>query len=592
MKKTLFLRILIGYASVIALLALAVTLFAPPAMRKHHIAERASNLERMALLIEGQVAPFLMTGNTGGDLEGLVTSYGRRTGTRITVIDADGVVLADSEKEPRDMENHLFRPEIQASLRGEKQMSIRASSTLKTDMMYMSIPVAVDGQVRGALRLSYFMKDFEALMESLRGDLLKIVGLVTLLALVLAIFLTRSVTGPLREVIDASSKVAAGDFDVTVSTRRSGEFRGLARSFNAMTGKLKDMFGEIRLQNEEIGSILASIREGLCVLDGDARIVLCNAGFRRIAGNDAPEGRHFWEVVRSSAAAEVVRKVRESGTEAAAEASIGDRAYYCSAARLAAGDRIVVTLHDVTEFRALEKTKRDFAVNVSHELKTPLTAIKGFVETMEPRAEEENKPYLEIIRRNTDRLIAIVEDLLVLSQLEDRGQMLEKSEVLVKPLAENILKVFERRAQEKGLTLSLEAAPGLPSVKADPLQVEGLLLNLVDNAVKYTEKGTVTVRLASAAGPLRHRGRGHGHRHRRRASAPHLRALLRRRQVPLQEARRHGTRPVDRQAHRPGPRRDRLGRKPPRRGDDVHGQPAARLSLSPAGALPAGAPLL
>jgi len=227
------------------------------------------------------------------------------------------------------MENHLFRPEIQASLRGEKQMSIRASSTLKTDMMYMSIPVAADAQIKGALRLSYFMKDFEALMESLRGDLLRVVGLVTLLALILAIFLTRSVTGPLREVIDASSKVAAGDFDVTVSTRRSGEFRSLARSFNGMTGKLKDMFGEIRLQNEEIGSILASIREGLCVLDGDARVVLCNASFRRIAGHDAPEGRHFWEVVRSSAAAEVVRKVRETGTEAAAEAAIGDRAYYC-----------------------------------------------------------------------------------------------------------------------------------------------------------------------------------------------------------------------------------------------------------------------
>jgi len=499
MKTTLFLRIFLGYAAVIALLALAVTLFAPPLMRKHHIAERAANLERMALLLEGQVAPFL-TGSTAGGLEGLVTSYGRKTGTRITVIDAAGVVLADSEKEPQDMENHLFRPEIQASLRGEKQMSIRASSTLKTDMMYMSIPVAADAQIKGALRLSYFMKDFEALMESLRGDLLRVVGLVTLLALILAIFLTRSVTGPLREVIDASSKVAAGDFDVTVSTRRSGEFRSLARSFNGMTGKLKDMFGEIRLQNEEIGSILASIREGLCVLDGDARVVLCNASFRRIAGHDAPEGRHFWEVVRSSAAAEVVRKVRETGTEAAAEAAIGDRAYYCGVARLAAGDRIVVTLHDVTEFRALEKTKRDFAVNVSHELKTPLTAIKGFVETMEPRAEAENKPYLEIIRRNTDRLIAIVEDLLVLSQLEDRGQKLEKSDLLVKPLAENILRVFEKRAREKGLTLSLEAAPDLPSVKADPLQVEGLLLNLIDNAVKYTEKGGVTVRLGSGQG--------------------------------------------------------------------------------------------
>ena len=499
MNKTLFLRIFLGYVSVIVLLAAAVTLFAPPAMRAHHIAERASSLERMARLLEGRVVPFL-SGDGTGDLGDLVMGSGQKTGARITVIDAAGVVLADSEKEARDMENHLYRPEIQASLRGETQMSIRTSSTLKTDMLYLSIPITADGRVVGALRLSYFMKDFEALMATLRGDLLKIVGAVTFVALVLAFFLTRSVTGPLREVIDASSKVAAGNFDVTVSTRRSGEFRGLARSFNAMTGKLKDMFGEIRLQNEEIGSILASIREGICVLDGDARIVLCNAGFRRITGNDAPEGRHFWEVVRSSGAAEVVRKVRETGTEAAAEGAIGDRAYHCSAARLAAGDRIVVTLYDVTEFRALEKTKRDFAVNVSHELKTPLTAIKGFVETMEPRTEEENKPYLEIIRRNTDRMIAIVEDLLVLSQLEDRGQKLEKSEVLVRPLAENILRVFEKRAGEKGLALSLEAAPDLPAIKADPLQVEGLLVNLIDNAVKYTEKGTVTVRLGAGQG--------------------------------------------------------------------------------------------
>lgn len=501
MKKTLFLRIFLGYASVIVLLAAAVTLFAPPAMRAHHIAERSASLERMARLLEGQVAPFL-SGGGQGDLGAIVASNGHKTGTRITVIDAAGVVLADSEKEARDMENHLFRPEIQASLRGEKQMSIRPSSTLKTDMMYLSIPITAEGRIVGALRLSYFMKDFESLMATLRGDLLKIVGAVTFVALVLALFLTRSVSNPLREVIDASARVSAGDLDVAVSVRRSGEFRHLARSFNAMTGRLRDMFGEIRIQTEEIGSILASIREGLCVLDEDARVVLCNTSFRRIAGSEVPEGRHIWEIVRSSGFAEVVRKVRETGTEVAAETAIGERIYYCSAARLAAGDRTVVTLHDVTEFRALEKTKRDFAVNVSHELKTPLTAIKGFVETMEPRADEENRPYLEIIRRNTDRMIAIVEDLLVLSQLEDRGMKIEKSEVRVRPLAESILKVFEKRAAEKGLALTLEAPPDLPAIQADPLQVEGLLINLVDNAVKYTEKGSVTVRLGATGGRL------------------------------------------------------------------------------------------
>jgi two-component system phosphate regulon sensor histidine kinase PhoR len=495
MKKTLFLRIFSGTAAVIILLAAAVMLFAPPLMRKHHIEERASALEHMAVLLEAQVIPHL-TGSGTGDLRGLVAAISRQTETRITVIDASGNVLADSEKETRDMENHLYRPEIQASLRGEKLMSIRMSSTLKQEMMYLSVPLEASGRVVGALRLSIYMKNLESLLAALRGELLKVVGLVTLLALFIAFFFSRSISGPLREVIDASSRVAAGDFEVAVSTRRSGEFKNFAQSFNAMTGKLKTMFGEIRVKNEEIHGILASIREGLCVLDGDARIVFCNGNFRLIVRNDKPEGRHFWELVRSSALAEAVRRAREAGAAAAEEAAIGDRVYLCSVAHLAMGNRLVVTLHDITEFRALEKTKKDFVVNVSHELKTPLTAIKGFLETIEPRAEEENRPYLEIIRRNTDRLIAIVEDLLVLSQLEERGTKIEKSEVDVRPLAETILGMFEKRARDKGLVLSLEASRDLPAVQADPGQLEGLILNLVDNAVKYADKGSVTVRLA------------------------------------------------------------------------------------------------
>jgi two-component system phosphate regulon sensor histidine kinase PhoR len=501
MKKTLFLRVFLGYAAVIFLLALAVLVFAPRQMRRHHIEERAAGLEHMALLLEGQVLPYL-TGTGAGDLAGFVASVGRKTATRITVIDAAGNVLADSEKEARDMENHLYRPELQAALQGEKRMSIRPSSTLKQEMMYLSVPLEAGGKVVGALRLSFFMKDLDALLDALRGDLLKIIGLVTLLALGIAFFLSRSVSRPVQEFIGASARVSSGDFEVVVSTRRSGEFRDFGRSFNAMTGKLKAMFGEIRVQNEEINGILASIREGLCVLDKDLRVVLCNASFRRMVRNDAPEGRHFWEVVRSSSLAEVVRRVRETRAEGTEEVELGERSYFCSVAHLAEGDRLVVTLHDITEFRALEKTKKDFVVNVSHELKTPLTAIKGFVETMEPQADDENRPFLEIIRRNTDRLIAIVEDLLTLSQLEARGLKIEKSEVHIRPLAENILKIFEKRARDKGLTLALEATPDLPPIKGDPFQLEGLLLNLVDNAVKYTDKGGVTVRLTERDGRL------------------------------------------------------------------------------------------
>ena len=140
MRKNLFIRIFLGYAAVIGILFLGVEIFAPPAMQDHHIQERSDSLKNMAFILEAQIVPYL-TGANPGDLAGLVAAYGRSTETRITVIDAKGTVLADSEREARDMENHLFRPEIQASLRGETQMSIRPSSTLGVDMMYLSVQI-------------------------------------------------------------------------------------------------------------------------------------------------------------------------------------------------------------------------------------------------------------------------------------------------------------------------------------------------------------------------------------------------------------------------------------------------------------------
>jgi two-component system phosphate regulon sensor histidine kinase PhoR len=265
-----------------------------------------------------------------------------------------------------------------------------------------------------------------------------------------------------------------------------------------MTAELNTLFLETRLKTEELDSILASIKEGLCVLDSDARIVLSNASFRRIVQNDRPEGKPYWEVVRSSKFAEIIKRAGAAKSGVDEELNLAERVFSCSVTPLPSRERYVVMLHDVTDFRNLEKVKKDFVVNVSHELKTPLTAIKGFVETMEPLAGTENRSYLEIIKRNTDRMIAIVGDLLALSALEEKGTKLQKEKVDVRALVENVVKIFEKPAGEKGLTLALEAAEGLPAVMADPYEIERLLINLVDNAVKYTEKGRVTLRLAAA----------------------------------------------------------------------------------------------
>ncbi len=501
MRKSLFFRVFLGYTAVIVFMAGAVALFAPGLMRNHFIKQQSAGLEHLEALLEPSVLPYL-EGQGSGSLEDFVRMIDRKTGTRLTVINSDGRVLADSAKEPEDMENHQNRPEIFTALQGEPRMSIRFSATLQRDMMYMAFPLKSGGRVVGVLRLSLFMDALDRFFDGFRTDVLETLALATLLALVAAFFFTRSISRPIQEFSRAAARVAAGDFEAKVSMWQRGEFQDFARSFNTMTEELKSSFQEIQLQSEELTSILGSIEEGLCVLDADGRIILSNGSFRRIVQSDRPETKHSWEVVRSSDFAATVKKARDSRSAAAGEFSLGDRVYSCSVSFLPSRNRFVVMLHDVTEFRNLERVKKDFVINVSHELKTPLTAIKGFIETMEPTVGPDSRAYLEIVKRNTERLIAIVGDLLVLSELEEKGARLEKEDVDLQALCGPILRIFEKQAQDKGLELALEAAPGLPALKADPYEIERLLLNLVDNAVKYTDKGRVTVRLASSAGQL------------------------------------------------------------------------------------------
>jgi len=496
MKHSIFLRIFLVTAGIVLFLAGAVAVLAPGPMKRHYINEETTHLEHLAALLEGRVGASL-EGGSAGTLEEEVKEIGRKTSTRITVIRPDGTVVADSEAEPARMENHLYRPEIFAALQGEKKVAIRPSPTLNRDMMYMAFPLRSGGRVIGALRLSLFMTDLDILFGRLRADLLRVLGLVMLVALAAAVLFSRSISRPLEEFIDASARVAGGDLGVKVSLRHQGEFKKYARSFNAMTENLAGMFRQVRVQTDELNSVLASIKDGLCVLDAGGRIVLCNAGFRAIAGPVAAEGKYYWEVIRSSKLAEVVRGSTGARRAVSEEIGLGDRVYASSITPLPSDDRFVVMLRDITEFRRLEKIKKDFVVNVSHELKTPLAAIKGFVETMEASIGADNRGYLEIVKRNTERLIAIVEDLIVLSRLEDQGTAVSKEKVDVRALAANVLKLFERAAAGKGLEVSVEADAGLPPVNADPYEVERLLINLVDNAVKYTDKGRVVVRLRS-----------------------------------------------------------------------------------------------
>jgi two-component system phosphate regulon sensor histidine kinase PhoR len=269
----------------------------------------------------------------------------------------------------------------------------------------------------------------------------------------------------------------------------------LADGFNLMTDQIKTLFEELSFQKDNLNSIFASIQEGFAVLDDKGRIILSNESFKEIAQTKLVDGKLYWEVIRDVKFGELVKKVRENKRNLSEELELNGKFYLSSATFLALRDQIVIVFSDITETKNMEKIKRDFVVNVSHELRTPLTAIKGFAETLEEEVGENAKTYAEVIKRNTDRLINIVQDLLLLSELEEKGSKLESDDVNLKHLADNVIRIFKSRLAEKGLDFQLRVEDGLPVLKGDSFKLEQMLINLLDNAIKYTEKGKIVLAL-------------------------------------------------------------------------------------------------
>jgi two-component system phosphate regulon sensor histidine kinase PhoR len=367
-------------------------------------------------------------------------------------------------------------------------------------MLYVALPLDRGGRVEGVLRLSLFVRDIDVLLKAIRKDIGQAVGIIIVLSIFGAFIFSRSLTRPMRELIRASRQVAAGDFAARVRVRSSDEWKDLAVSFNAMTTEVKVLFDDLRKRKEEMDNIMASMQEGLLVLDRTGKIMLANRSAKGIIGQEALEGKYFWEVVRMTPFVDLMRRVKEEKESRTEEVLFGEKNILCRAAFLPAQDGVVVTLHDITEMQNLARIKKDFVLNVAHELRTPLTAIKGYAETLEDEAGDRGGHYVQTIIRHTDRLIRVVEDLISLATLEEKGVAFEIEKVSLKEIAENVIKIFEPRVKEKNLDLRLEAAADLPPVDGDPFRLEQMLVNLIDNAVKYTEKGGVRVGLKKESG--------------------------------------------------------------------------------------------
>jgi len=502
MKSSIFAKIFGGYLFIIIVI-LAITFpLSFRAIRHHHIDTLTGNLKSLCITLKLKISP-LLENNQIEELDTLIKKLGKQIDTRVTIINTEGIVFADSERDPTLMENHKNRIEIIQAIKYGFGTSLRYSASVKEEMLYVAMPIEKDGNVFGVLRASLFLKEINTLLNNLKMNIIKIAVIFVVILLIGAFLFSRNFSRPLNELGAASRKVAQGDFSVKVFLKSKNEIKELADSFNYMTDQIKTLFTQLSCQKEELNSIISSINEGLCVIDKEGIISINNESFRKTVQNDSVKGKLYWEVLRKTRFDELIKKIRSEKNSIVDEIELNSRIFLCSATFCSNKEEIVVTLHDITKIKNLEKTKKDFVTNVSHELRTPLTAIKGFVETLQDtNNDDENQHYLDIIKRHTDRVIRIVNDLLLLSKLEGTSDSLEWEKVNLKDLIENILKIFEQNLKEKNLVLKFNADKNLPIIKADPFKLEQVFINLIDNAIKYTERGEVAISLSHNNGTV------------------------------------------------------------------------------------------
>lgn len=486
------------------------------ALKRFHLRETERQLQTHALLAAERFGEPMVSGHAKESLERLMQQMDEGNSLRITLIRPDGTVAADSNSPASTMDNHRNRPEVQQALAGSIGHSIRYSDTLRTPMMYIAAPVELNGRRIGVARAAMPLTDLEQVVASVRIRLWAGGLSVLLLAILFSLLVSRHISRPLERIREGAERFACGDFSYRLGVAGSAEAGLLASTMNDMAAQLEERLQTLTNERNEREAVLSSMIEGVLAVDTDGRIISLNQAAARVFHVQNPEeqiGRAIEEVIRHAPLQRFVRDVLVAGQTRECEITVrNSETFFLQAC----GTRLqglhneqigaVVVLNDITRLRRLENLRRDFVANVSHELKTPITSIKGFVETLLDGALDEPpeaRRFLGIVAKHADRLNAIIEDLLVLSRLEQTGSdAMERSPCRIGGLLQSVVDICTQRAEEKKITLHIECPDNL-SANVNPPLIEQALVNLVGNAIKYSTDGkTVTLHARQEAGKL------------------------------------------------------------------------------------------
>lgn len=507
MRPNLFWKLALTFLAFVVSVLLVVEFFAERALRRDYQRMAFAQLGTIEQLATGGPPPWRIDNSTSlGDW----VQQMARSGARVSVFAADGRILADSEAQGSDIEASVDPPEFREALAKGQGQAIRYSSASKLDIFYYAVRRDSSSGSPVVLRFALPIAAGDQVLASFRRSL----WLAYVVILVLACGVTFAVSHRFSERVERLKnflrRVAEGDFR-PLPGPNSGDALDELRSLLNQTAERMDRTIQTLTEERNLSSaILGSMVEGVAVVNSAERLVFANQSFAEILGLDLPPqpGSALVETVRQSALIEEVRKVLSGQPRVESQIMTGTlrpRFFATTVAAVREGNTTgaVLVLHDVTELRKLERVRRDFVANVSHELKTPLTAVQGFAETLlsgalkDPRHAEK---FLKIILDHSKRLARLTDDLLRLSQMDAEQLRLEMERLNVAQLVESCLETSVHRAAEKKISITVSLPDSLPDIMGDRRRIAEVLQNLVDNATQYTMPGGKIVISAAPRG--------------------------------------------------------------------------------------------
>ncbi|CUL64361.1 PAS domain-containing protein [Listeria monocytogenes] len=508
--KKLWLKIGLSFFILFFVVMVIVGIFSGELMKSTYLNMKENQLEDDAkILLQTTNMENLDLDKDAATIQKSLDPLGEDIDARITVIDSKGDVVADTKKDPEKLDNHMNRPEVTDILKkGESVgISIRESDSLGYSMLYVAVPVKHQSKTDGVLRISISLESVDAAVAKLWGNLALIFGIALVIIAAISVFIARKITRPVREIIEVSTDLANHKYDSRIHGKISGELQDLSISVNTLAESLETQMFEIKQNEQRLNAIVQNLVSGVMLINVDKQVIMTNRTMYQILGETEITGKPFYEVIKSFALSQLIEATFETKTiqqkeiilyfpremilDASVSPILGENGEITG---------IILLLHDITQIRHLENVRSEFVTNVSHELKTPVTALKGFAETLLDGAMYDEmllKKFLTIIKEESDRLHRLIMDILALSRIEqnpvpENVELVEVDEVIEQSARTNFEMATEKNIQ---VIIPEKTIPSV-TIETDRDKLQQILINLLSNAINYTPvDGKVEVKL-------------------------------------------------------------------------------------------------